>query len=694
MKRLAYFVLVATSIAAAVAPSAGTAAAAPVAAPSTVPVEAFFSFADMSQPLLSPDGSAVAMLVRNKQGRRQLAIIDTADLTKSRIVASYADWDVSHANWVNSKRLVFSLSDEAESAFEQRGSGLFGIDRDGENLRDLIFMRGHATTVGTVIKARTLIPSDYQFVQTIDDGSDDVIIERVMHTDPTGRGQYIREFIGAIPLRLDTRTGNVRDAVAGRLPDHVHQWVFDDQGHARAAIAQDGDTTTILSPEAASSSWKERTHFPRYGLSPGNFDIEDVGGDGRIYVTRQSDDAAGSRALYRLDADTFMPETQPVVRVKGFDIDAGLVEDTRQHKLLGVHYDADADGTTWFDPALTALQAKVDAKLPGLVNRIDPARCGCAQRVLVTSFSDRQPALFYLYDRSDDTLMQIGSARPAIARRQMADTDFVRIKARDGHDIPMYVTKPHGKGPWPTVILVHGGPFLRGWHWRWDDESQFLASRGYLVVKPEFRGSAGYGQTLFESGFKQWGLTMQDDIADATRWAAQQGLEDPQRTCIAGGSYGGYAALMGLVRYPELYRCGVAYSAVTDINLMYSNEWSDASSDYRAYGVPALIGDPVKDAAQLEATSPLQQVARITRPLLLAHGGVDRRVPVEQAAKLRSALQAGKTPLTWIEYKDEAHGWSKPANRFDFYTKEQAFLDAQIGPGSTPAAGGAAGAAQ
>jgi dipeptidyl aminopeptidase/acylaminoacyl peptidase len=261
----------------------------------------------------------------------------------------------------------------------------------------------------------------------------------------------------------------------------------------------------------------------------------------------------------------------------------------------------------------------------------------------------------------------------------MADTDFFHIKARDGLEFPVYVTKPHGKGPWPTVVLVHGGPWLRGWHWRWDPESQFLASRGYLVVKPEFRGSTGYGDALQIAGNRQWGLKMQDDIADATIWAAKQGLADPQRTCIAGASYGGYAALMGLVRYPDLYRCGVASSAVSDINLMYDAYWSDMGEDYKTWGMPVLVGDKAKDAAQLTATSPLAQAAKIQRPLLLAHGGLDERVPITHASKLLSALESNHAPVTWIEFKDEAHGWKKAANRIAYYERMQQFLDANIG---------------
>jgi dipeptidyl aminopeptidase/acylaminoacyl peptidase len=306
--------------------------------------------------------------------------------------------------------------------------------------------------------------------------------------------------------------------------------------------------------------------------------------------------------------------------------------------------------------------------------------CGCSNFVMVTASSDRQPPVYLLFDRTSGKLTQIGSARPGILPSQMAMTDFYRIKTRDGLEIPVYVTKPQGKGPFPTVVLVHGGPWLRGWDWSWDSESQFLASRGYLVVKPEFRGSAGYGERLADAGMKQWGLKMQDDIADATTWAARQGWADPARTCIAGASYGGYATLMGLVRYPDLYRCGVAWAAATDIDLMFDISWSDFSDQYKKFGMPLLIGDQDKDAEQLKATSPIKQAARITRPLLLAHGRLDARVPVEHAYKLKRALESHDAPLTWIEYENEGHGWYKPANRVDFYNRMAKFLDANIGP--------------
>ena len=660
-------------------PLGGQTAAAPVAPPSTVPTADFFNFPTMNGASISPDGRAVSILVRNTAGRRQLAVLDTADLSKFRIVASFAEFDVVGARWADSKTLVFSMGDETESAFGQRGSGLYAIGSDGEGMRTLIRFRGENEQVGTMIKSHALDADMYSFGQTLHDGSGDIIIDHWSKT--TVVNNYGSEWTGTAPMRMNAGTGTL-SGIAGKWPDQVDHWEFDAQGQVRAAMQyKDGQTTLLVRDE--SGAWQARAQFPTWRRGADDAVLEGIGADGQAYVNKLHGEE-GAEALYRYDLKAGRSDAEPIVSVKGFDIDSSLVEDYRNHKVLGVHFESDAAGTVWFDPDMKTLQAKVDARLPGFVNRIDPADCGCAQRVLVTSHSDRQPPLFFLYDRSSDTLIPFGAARSKIDRRQMADTDFVRIKTRDGHDLPVYMTKPHGKGPWPTVVLVHGGPSVRGWHWRWDGESQFLASRGYLVVKPEFRGSEGYGAALESAGHKQWGLKMQDDIADATVWAAQQGLEDPKRTCIMGGSYGGYATLMGLVRYPDLYRCGVAAAAVTDINLMYDVGWSDIGSQAKTYGMPELIGDQVADAEQLKATSPILQASRITRPLLLAHGGVDRRVPIVHATKLLSALEASHAPVTWIEYKDEAHGWRKPETRIGYYEEVQKFLDANIGPAAKP----------
>ncbi len=662
---------------------AGLAQAAPAV---PLPAELFSDPIDMGQPRLSPNGDALAVLVRNRNGRRELAVVELADLARPgmRIVARVDGADVVDAHWVDDKRLVFEVGHENESVRDQSVGVLWAVDRDGQNTRLLIGAKC-CFEGGVHSAAQRELTADHELLRTLTDGSGDIIVLWSGHARCAGsRENYHCEGGYSVPYRMDTRTGYIRSIVSSALPEDAQRWLVDGEGVVRAATTEVAGATNLYVP-SGSAGWTRLSHFPNHG-SDLAFQVRGVGADGRIYVTRSRDDGGGDRALHVLDMKTGQPEPAPILHIQGFDFEGALVGDAQHHRVLGAHYEADAGGSAWFTPEMRALQARVDALLPGRVNEIDPARCGCSSLVLVTSWSDRQPAEFLLFDRDSARLTAIGSTRPHIDASLMAPTDFVRIKARDGADLPIYVTRPPGKGPWPAVVLVHGGPFLRGWTWEWDAESQFLASRGYLVVKPEFRGSTGYGERHFAAGMRQWGLKMQDDIADATTWAASQGLADPQRTCIAGGSYGGYATLMGLVRYPELYRCGIAYAAVTDIDLMFDLWWSDSDNEWRGYGMPAMVGDPVKDAAQLAQTSPLRQAARITRPLMLVHGGLDRRVPPEHATRLRSALESNGAPLTWVYYADEGHGWYKPANRADFFRREEAFLAAHIGPGTDAAA--------
>jgi dipeptidyl aminopeptidase/acylaminoacyl peptidase len=284
--------------------------------------------------------------------------------------------------------------------------------------------------------------------------------------------------------------------------------------------------------------------------------------------------------------------------------------------------------------------------------------------------------MFFLLDRSTLKLQLIGAARPWIDAASTAEVDFVRIKSRDGMEIPTYITKPKGNGPFPTVVLIHGGPHVRGSVWGFNPETQFLASRGYLVIEPEFRGSLGYGDTWFRAGWRQWGLKMQDDMTDTAQWAITKGLADPKRVAIAGGSYGGYAAMMGLVKEPSLFKAGLNFVGVTDIELLYTIGWSDtAGSTWEKFGMPKLIGDREKDIDQFRKTSPLLLAGQIKQPVFMAYGEDDLRVPLPHGTKLRDALiRAGNTQVEWNQYPNEGHGFLLEKNKVDFYSRMEKFL--------------------
>ncbi|MBI5256067.1 MAG: S9 family peptidase [Burkholderiales bacterium] len=631
------------------------------------PVERFFAPMRLGRPVFSPDGRRLALLAPNPKGRMQLSVMTLEPPFAVKPLIHYDNGDVVNVRWVNNDRMIYTVADSQNALADRYVPTLFAIDADGSHELQLVASEFVRVRERSPVSNR-LLDIDHRFLRTLRDGSDDILMLRPSF------GAGGRDLLGTVPLRLNTRTRRAATTESG-YPERSLHWLADERGVARLLATLHQGRRSVYRRTEGDSPWQLVQQGSAFQLSAvGDYAPFGIGPDGRAYVGALGGGAEGSMALYAVDPATGALPAEPLLSIAGFDFEGSLVFDFPKRRLLGVHYVSDAAGTAWLDPDMKALQARVDKLYPGRVNRLDLPECHCGRWMLLTSFSDRQPVVYHLLDRESLAQMTLGPVAPGIEARQMAEQDFVRIPARDGQSIPAYVTRPQGKGPWPAVVLVHGGPWVRGHRWGWEPEAQFLASRGYLVVAPEFRGSTGYGQRWFEAGWKQWGLKMQDDIADATRWAAAQKLADPQRICIAGGSYGGYATLMGLVRDPALYRCGVAWAAVTDIQLMFDLRWSDFNEEWKAYGMPLLVGDPVKDAAQFEATSPLHQAARITRPLLLAHGGIDRRVPVEHGARLRDALRKTNDRVEWIGYADEGHGWAKPENRYDFYTRMERFL--------------------
>jgi dipeptidyl aminopeptidase/acylaminoacyl peptidase len=209
---------------------------------------------------------------------------------------------------------------------------------------------------------------------------------------------------------------------------------------------------------------------------------------------------------------------------------------------------------------------------------------------------------------------------------------------------------------------------------------QFFASRGYAVLQPNFRGTTRYGWKHFSSSFKQWGLAMQDDITDGVAWAVESGVADPARICIYGASYGGYATMMGLAKTPELFKCGINYVGVTDLNLFATAYWADyAESEFLKYGMKTMVGDLEGDKERLRTTSPVEMAARIKAPVLMAYGSADRRVVPEHGTRMKSALeQRGARPL-WMMVDGEGHGFREMKNQVSFYGAVEKFLAEHIG---------------
>ena len=637
------------------------------------PVERFFGRPAFNGALLSPDGRSVAAR-SSAPGQRAFLIVVDLETNKGQVVASYNDADIGSFQWVNSDRLLFNVMDNKVAVGDGRNApGLFAVNRDGSQLVQLADS-GFASLPSRVAGRRLLPWHTFMLDQRGAQDSEYVYVKNMVFK--TGNRQARISL-----LRLNTMTGQSQEVTRPR--QDVTDWMLDHQGQPRIAVGNEGDTDTIHYLDPATNEWRKLATSKSFGADDARLTPLAFSPDGKLYVSVRN--GKDTSAVHTFDIATGRLSPEPLVSTAGYDFDGTLL--TSGGKVLGMRFTTDAESVEWFDPAMKAVQEAVDKLLPATINLVaEPPLHAKAPWLLVRAYSDTVPSTYYLFNRDTKLLNKVGETHPGIDPKQMGRQQAVNYKARDGLNIPALLTLPPGgkRSSMPLVVLVHGGPWVRGSTWGWNAQSQFLASRGYAVLEPSFRGTTGFGAAHYKAAFKHWGLAMQDDLADGVRWAVQQGYADPKRVCIAGASYGGYATLMGLVNDPDLYRCGVNWVGVTDINLMYgsANYTSDSSDEWKRYGMPELIGDQARDAAQLKATSPIEQAARIRQPLLLAYGGVDRRVPIDHGTKFYAAVKRTNPNVEWVEYAGEGHGFFLPANSIDFWRRVEKFLDKNIGAGA------------
>jgi dipeptidyl aminopeptidase/acylaminoacyl peptidase len=637
-------------------------------APEPIPIDHFFQRPSVLNAKLSPSGNKIALTTARGDTRVGLVVIDvTGGSPKALRAATFSDSDITRFDWVNDDRLVFSVVDLQDGSGEDMhfASGLFAVDADGSALRRLVSREGSANSVdGRMLKwNHTLlsVPQQQEGVRP-----DEVVIGE-MYFDH-------KKVTSITPKWLNVRTGRTR-AMESHAPDGAIDWEFDSKGEPRVAYSRVGGKAATHWRGPGDKEWRQLTQDDVLEEKFTAHAVDDVG---NLYVTQT--DESGFSALRLFDFKTGKPNTSPLLETPGFDFTGSVVTGRAGARALGVRVTTDAEQTIWFDEGMKRAQAMVDAQLPGRVNRISCQRCGADDAVLlVRSLSDRDPGKLFHYEGASKRWNLVGNIQEDIDPQRMGRVAMHRIKARDGRDLPVWLTQPVGLKagqPAPAVVLVHGGPWARDGYWNWEPMKQFLASRGYLVISPEFRGSTGYGNDHYRAGWKQWGQTMQDDVADALLWAQKQGLAS-DKACIAGASYGGYSTLMGLVRHPELYKCGVAWVAVTDPSLYLEGAWGvidDIDNSSRRYMLPQLVGDVDKDAKMLAANSPLLRAQEIKAPLFLAFGESDRRVPLAHGERLRAALTKAGRPPQWVTYSNEAHSWRQVGTQVDFARRMEKFL--------------------
>lgn len=575
---------------------------------------------------------------------------------------------VGQFRWISDHRLCFLSTVWDNSAF----TGVSAVDCDGKNW---VALTGSDSDplAQYPLHAKDIL---YSF----DDKAQSILM-----LDFGYRGDHAAPFPDVI--RVNTLTKASRIEV--KNPGNVLYWVPDRRGTVRLGVTADNARTGMLFREKEDSPWQKLPAFPKEKgrVVPLGFDASGQ----RVIV--MADNETKRRAVYYCDLKTGLlddviashPEFDIIPEsaapgVDGTSLAGPMISELTQD-VVGIRFVTEGPRQLWFDSSLDAVQTAVDRQLPGTVNLI-VSRTRNEQRFLLLAFSEKDPGTYYLADLKGPnlTLQRLGAVLLNFPTQEMATMYPVKYKARDGERIHGYVTLPRN-GPQkglPLVVMPHGGPWVRD-IWQYDPFVQFLASRGYAVLQMNFRGSPGYGREFLDKGQREIGLAMQNDVEDGTRWAIAQGLADPQRIAIMGGSYGGFATLFALGHNPELYRCGISLCGVTDwIAISRERKGEDYKLAYQHF--QEWIGDPKHNAEFLASISPVNFAEQITAPVFLVQGKLDRIVPPKQATRMADELAKAGRPAKTLTFSDEGHGFSKPENRAKLFAEIETFLAQHLKP--------------
>jgi dipeptidyl aminopeptidase/acylaminoacyl peptidase len=619
---------------------------------------------------ISPAGDylAVAMLV---EGQSALGIIDLKKNKVSGQLRFPKGNEVASFAWVNPTRVVVSVAKSFGPLDQPALTGeLYAINADGTQRTYLFGYRG-ADHVGTRIDGvKAEYASAFLFNTLLDDPVSALVSIYGWRNSSDARG--VRE-----PRieKLNVYSGK-RDRVTVVPGYEPIQVSADRAGRLRFAVSSDEDYKAHLYARVE-SGWRE---IPHPVADRDSFDLHGATADGSA-VFLSYDPGNGRECLreYRVDSGILKDRHCSISGAVGEPISS-----LDRNALIGILHEEGKPEFEVLDPKhpdallLRSLMKAFGNHRVRITSSTDDGK-----HVVVQVSSDRNPGDFYLVDRGTLKAKYLVSRRAWIDPAAMAPSEPVTYKTRDGATIHGYLTAKAGLATRkaPLVLMPHGGPHGPRDYWEWHPWPQALASRDYAVLQVNYRGSGGYGLAHQYAGYRKWGTLMQDDLTDAVRWAVEQGIADPGRVCIMGGSYGGYAALMSPVREPDLYRCAIGLAGVYD--LVTQSEDSDiAESRFGRQYLQEVLGD----TAAMREHSPITYLERLKVPVLIAHGTADERVPFSQAKQLRKAMEKLGKPYEWAEYKDEQHGFYKESNHEDFLKKSIEFLDKHIGPQAAAAA--------
>lgn len=598
-----------------------------------IPLRDFFKNPEKSRFQISPDGNYLSFTQPYES--RMNVFIQKRGGSEAVRVTGETERDIAGYFWKGNDRIVYVKDFKGDENFH-----VVAVNRDGKNLKDLTPFEG--------VRA--------QIIDDLEDNDTDMLIG-MNKRNPQVFDVY----------RLNVNTGDLK--MVAENPGKVQDWGTDHDGKIRIAIATDGVNTTLLYRDKEEDPFRTilTTNF-RESLAPLFFTFDNK------YIYANSNLGRDKSAIVKYDIAN-NKELEMIYQHPDVDVDG--MSFSRKRKVLTV-----ITFTTWkmewkfLDKKTEELYGKLRTHLPKDEITISSTNKN-EDLFIVVSYSDRSRGTYYLYEEATDTLTLLADPTPWLKPSDLCEMKPVSYKSRDGLTINGYLTLPQGVAArkLPVVINPHGGPWARD-SWDFNPEVQFLANRGYAVLQMNFRGSTGYGRKFWEASFKEWGKKMQDDITDGVNWLVKEGIADPKRVAIYGGSYGGYATLAGVTFTPDLYACAVDYVGVSNLFTFMKTippYWKPMLDMFYE-----MVGNPEKDKKLLRATSPVFHVDRIKAPLFVAQGAKDPRVNIAESDQIVEALKKRGIQVEYMVKENEGHGFHNEENRFDFYEAMEKFLEKHL----------------
>lgn len=597
-----------------------------------LPLELFFRNPVAKDVVISPDGKLLASLQPYK-GRMNVFVKKVED-TDWINITKIDDRDITSLQWKGSDTLLFSKDFGGDENFH-----LFAVDLEGKNLRDLT-------------------PFQHTRAQLIDD-LEGISPNEVLISHNQRNPQFFDVY------KLNIQTGQMSLVLENK--DSLTGFIADNKGVLRVTSGTNGADRTYFYRKDEKTPFKQVLKLDfKDQLIPISFDKKNK----NVY------------ALSNIKRDTLAvvewnPETGKEVKTlyanANYDVVRLFYSRKRQELTAAVYEDWRTQRyflSKYFKNIYQDLEKQIKDRELSITSHNDKVDV-----FVISANSDRTGAHFYLYDSKNKKLTLLLNSTPWLKEEDMVEMKPIEYTSRDGLKIMGYLFLPKGTEEakdLPVVVNPHGGPWARD-SWGFRAESQFLANRGYAVLKMNFRGSTGFGKKFWQASFKQWGLKMQDDVTDGVAWLVQKGIADKDRIAIYGGSYGGYATLAGLTFTPDLYRCGVDYVGVSNIFTLMETippYWTPMREMFYE-----MVGHPEKEKELLKNASPVFHADKITAPLFVAQGAKDPRVKKAESDQIVEALKKRGVDVPYLVKENEGHGFRNEENRFDFYKQMEAFLD-------------------